>query len=166
MKFFTKELWDKVNSATGEDQTKVENEWLEVCKSYAIQFNNISKLWPEEFLQKYSNNNEFHDFGILGIKILKSKSKSIPFLDLKLSIFDGRRKYTIHYEAVSRLNICSFESNEIAYLMNREEIIDSWGYDEFEIGDNGLLVHQILFLSGSTIEIQFNNINIVEEVLI
>lgn len=97
MNFFTKELWDKVNNATEENQLQVEKEWSENCRLYNKQFDKLKKLLPEQFLEKYSSNGDFHDFGITGVGIVKSKSKLIPFVDLKIGVLMVKKICNILY---------------------------------------------------------------------
>ncbi|AQS08735.1 hypothetical protein CLOBY_08450 [Clostridium saccharobutylicum] len=164
MKFFTKELWDKVNSATDENQLEVEKEWNENCRLYKKQFDELKKMLPDQFLDKYSICGDFHDFSIIGIEIIKSKSKVIPFVDFKIDVANGDEKYAIYYMGISNITINgNFESKEIEYLANKKGVIDSWGYDEFQISDDNLLVHEILFLSGSSMKVQFKDISILDK---
>lgn len=167
MNFFTRELWDRVSNATDEDQLEVEKEWNENCRLYKKQFDELKNLLSKEFLEKYSENGEFHDFSITRIEIVKSESNLMPFVDLKIGIDDGEKKYVIHYTSIKNLVISGkFDSGEIEYLSKREGVIDSWGYDEFQISHDNLLEHEILFLSGSSVKVQFNDIRIIDETLI
>lgn len=128
---------------------------------YNKQFDKVKKLLPKQFMEVYLSNGCFHDCYIMGIEIIRAKSESMPFVDFKISIFDGEKKYEIYYTSVSTLCINgSFISEALDWISWKNGVIDSWGYDEFDISENNLLVHEILFLSGTTVKIECSNISI------
>ena len=128
---------------------------------YNKQFDRAKKSLTKKFLDLYLKNNGFHDCYLVGVEIIRSKSKKIPFIDFQISISNGQKTYAIYYKFVSNLCINGNYSNEnFDYLAYKQGVMDSWGYDEFDINANNLLVHEILFLSGTTFKIECSHISI------
>lgn len=161
MKYFTRELWEKLNSELEEESLKAQKKWNENSKKYSEEFNKVKELLPEHFMEIYRSNNDFHDFLLTSLKLVKNKTKIFPFVDLEISIFDGKDNYKIVYSSISKLDIKgNYNNYEIEYLKKKKNTFDSWGYDEFGLINNNVLSHEILFLSGSTIYVQFAKISI------
>lgn len=159
MKFFTQELCDMIGSNNEEVSRQADEMWNHNIKLYQEQFDKVKKLLTKKFLDIYLKNNEFHDYYFVGEKIIRTKYKKMPFVDFKINISNGLKKYEIIYKSVSRLNILANYINEDCdYLGYKEGVIDSWSYDEFDTNKDNQIVHEILFLSGTTFKIECSHI--------
>ena len=161
MKFFTQELWDRIGSENESIRLVADKEWEQNIIEYNKQFERVKKSLTKKFLDLYLKNNEFHDFYLVGVEIIRSKLKRIPFVDFQIKVSNGQNTYEIWYKSVSNLCIHgNYSSENFDYLAYRQGVMDSWGYDEFDININNILVHEILFLSGTTFKIECSHISI------
>ena len=79
MKFFTQELWDRIGSENESIRLVADKEWEQNIIEYNKQFERVKKSLTKKFLDLYLKNNEFHDFYLVGVEIIRSKLKRIPF---------------------------------------------------------------------------------------
>lgn len=153
MRYFTEELWTKINHGSQEECELAEKQWDKNLAEYTLLFDEFKIRLPKGFLRKYITNGGFHDFRILDIRInQKEYGKKNP-ISVEILITDERKAYKITYQSV------------VKYQMHYEENvgcrgIDDWGYSEFLPLDDDTFSHEILFASGSTVLIHAASISI------
>ena len=62
MKYFTSDLWIKLNSSDEKERISAEKLWDENNKIYNDYFTQSEKLLPKRFIQLYIKHYGFHDY--------------------------------------------------------------------------------------------------------
>ncbi|WP_035294319.1 hypothetical protein [Clostridium sp. KNHs214] len=156
MRYFTNELWSKINSDSQKERDEADFEWDKNNKAYSEIFDLIKVRLSQKFLRTYLSNHGFHDFQIKNIVLTHKEYGFKNPISLDIYVTDSVNTFKITYKCIKQ------------FCVNYEEIegwaarrgFDDWGYDEFLPVDEQTLSHEILFASGSTILIYFKNNNI------
>ena len=147
-------FWPMLNSEDFQVQEKGFQKWTEFVQNHPCYFESIKKHLTKHFCEVYQKM-RFHDFHVQDIEYHSNPPK---MTEVRLFIYDYHEDhsknlyFTITYRNVSKYSI-NVESTQYAI---------SWGYDIFEILENGLLKHRILCSDRTSIEIVFKTINIVK----
>ncbi|GAB6085231.1 hypothetical protein [Alkaliphilus crotonatoxidans] len=150
MKFFTNELWCKINSEDENERLKAEEQWEINDKAYSKEFKVIKEKLPPKFLLEYLQNYGFHDFSVSKIEIVRLEEDS----SLNLTIVNGLTNCIINYGGVKKVSL-SWD------LMTDMLASCDWGYDEFSIVDDTTMSHEILFSTGSNLLVYFQKIKLI-----
>ncbi|MFA6309787.1 MAG: hypothetical protein WC677_08690 [Clostridia bacterium] len=160
MKYFTSDLWNKINSLIEEERAAADKQWVENGKEYCKIFEEIKESLPKKFLKLYFKLG-FHDFKLCDIKINnKEESNNKKPVTVDIILTDEDKKWDIKYIGVKRILIDylpEFTEND---PYSETVGFDDFGYDEFSRVDKNILAHEILFASGATILIHFTKISI------
>ena len=146
------EFWAMVTSDDIQTKESGLQKWKEFNGNNPQYFEWASEKLPKGFAKDYKKINP-HDFQILQIQFDGHLSRGAV---LKLFVYDFHEDYgkDIFYEIVYRgvkghaMTVCNTE-----YRL-------TWGYDIFDICDNGLWIHRILCADGASIEVTFKSISI------
>jgi len=153
MNYFTKELMTNVCSPDAIGGTEIgleyEREWERVYKRYKEYFSKFKNRFSKAFLNEFDNNGAFHDFE------LKSITYSYENSSVVFALGTPKYDYALKYTGVKAYK---FDLPQDAYI---DYHID-WGYCEFEMIDEKLLKHNILFLGRDYIdcEITFRHVSV------
>ena len=123
MRYFTKELWSRINDSNENIRSQAEKEWNANSLTYQQQFTKVKKHLPCGFVKSFLSRNGLHDYTILSALIAKRKQTSC--CDLQLS--NGEETVIVTMVGIKALfvNMNSFHSCVQGKLL--------WGYSEFEI---------------------------------
>lgn len=158
MKYFTYELWNKLNSENEEEREKANNVWKSADEKYDIEFNKIKNEISLGSLKVYYNCKGFHDFSLVKFE-LNQNEQSRNHINVRLEVFSHEfGSYELIYSGVERFGLI-FDRDEMPEFYKMPQL-DTWGYDEFLRVENKILSHEILFVSGATILIHFRRIKI------
>lgn len=157
MKYFTFELWSKLNSSSQEERDKADFGWEKNSKEYSAIFETIKFRFSQRFLKTYLINHGFHDFQIKNIVFTHKEYGFKNPISIVVYITDNENTFKITYKCVKKFDVNYEEDGEDWHARRG---FDDWGYDEFLPIDEQTLSHEILFASGSNILIHFKNNNI------
>lgn len=152
MKYFTSNLWIKINSIDKNERNLAELQWDENDLKYSEYFKEIDKLLPQRFIKIYLKNYGFHDYIINNINIKTVKKKQKPTLMIELEISNFKKSFTILYQYVKK---CNLNLSDITDWFFKEM---RWGYSEFELLDSGLIKQNISCDFNSELEVEFKNV--------
>lgn len=122
MRYFTRELWEKINHPQESERKQAEVEWLQSMKQYQKDFEKVKKHLPHQFTRQYLNRNEFHDYIITDIVITSKHGKYA----CRLQLTD--RNDTLY---LTMFDLKSFKIN-IETFQNCIQGELTWGFSEFE----------------------------------
>lgn len=161
MKYFKRELWEKINSEVEQEREQAELEWERNDKIYWESFRKTKQHLPKEFLSVYQQNHWFHDCLISGLEVVKKSDDYRGSVSIEIKISKGPQKWLIRYANVTKFYLDFVAEEELSFFggMN-SNAWDEWGYDEFYCIDEDTLSHEILFSSRRTILIYFKRISI------
>ena len=71
MRYFTKELWSKINDNDESIRIQAEKEWNTNSLIYQQQFMDVRKYLSRGFVKSYLSRNGLHDYTVLGMLITK-----------------------------------------------------------------------------------------------
>ncbi len=71
MKHYNRELWYQINDRDESIRLNAEREWKENDQLYSRKFEEVKKLLPRRFVKEYLKRCGMHDYGILGLNIVK-----------------------------------------------------------------------------------------------
>lgn len=157
MRYFTDELWSKLNSDSQKERDEAFFEWDKNNKAYSEIFDLVKFRLSQKFLRMYLGNHGFHDFQIKNIVLTHKEYGFKNPISLEIYVTDSVNTFKITYKCIKKFYV-NYEEIEEDWSARRG--FDTWGYDEFIPVDEQTLSHEILFASGSTILIHFKNNNI------
>lgn len=159
MKYFTPDLWEKINSEVEQERQEAELEWQRNDKIYFESFQKTKQHLPQDFVSIYQKNHCFHDCLISSFEVTKKPDDSGGAVSIELKISNGSKHWLIQYGNVTRFHLDFIAEDEISFFAGTgSNAWDEWGYDEFSLTDQDAVCHEILFSSGRTITIQFATI--------
>ena len=126
MRYFTKELWSRINSQDKSIRLNAEKEWTSNSLAYQQKFAEIRKHLPPTFIKSYLSRNGLHDYIILGMTITKRERA----YSCEVQLTNDEETVLIVISGIKALQV-SIESF-LCCLQGRI----SWGYSEFEITPN------------------------------
>ena len=164
MKYFTKELWLGGNKRSESDQRRVLEQWNTNFQEYQKQLKALQGRLTKRaynFFTKVS----LHDGRVTAFTVGDAIHHDIhgaekfninvhnPTVEIKVLGCQLDRQYTLSYGKVRRV---LFDYPSDKPLFHREGgHIGDWGYDELTAADKEYLRHELLFASGTTILIEF-----------
>lgn len=153
MKYFTDELWSKINSSCPKEREEAESVWEKNLQSYWENFellqNKLSKKTYDFF-----ENHSFHDCRLVKVELIHRKQGTLNPITVHVVITNQIDTWQITYKCVKKISM-NYESGETNYIDRNG--FDDWGYDELLVVDEETLSHEILFASGATFLVHFKN---------
>ena len=160
MKYFTSELWEKINSDSSEVREQAKARWGVNNKEYSQLFEKIKYRLSKKYLKTYLNEHGFHDYNLIRFEVIHDKSGYKEPVEIRMIITDSINTWDIVYKCIKKLGI-DYASNPVAMPGKKKKYYDGFdniGYNEFFEVDERTLSHEILFVSGATILIYFEKI--------
>jgi hypothetical protein len=154
MKYFTSDLWIKINSNNKNERNLAEEQWDKNDSIYTAYFSEIKNKLPVNFLNTYFDCQGFHDYIIKDIYISNQEKQKDSLISLTINVGNPKKSFSIIYQGVEKYNI--FVPGTCNWMNSRM----SWGYTEFELLSNGLFKQNILCDMDSEIEIVFKNVEV------
>lgn len=153
MRYFTKELWSKINNYDENIRTQAEKEWNTNSLTYQQQFTEVRKHLSCGFVKSYLSRNGLHDYTILGMLI--TKREQTYCCDLQLS--NGEETVLIAMVGIKALlvDIDSFQCCVQGKL--------AWGYSEFEITPGNNVKLSVLCDEQNEIQFEFEKIRLIKQ---
>lgn len=152
MKYFTGELCGRINSESITEREQARLEWKQNDEVYSKVFENVKPMLTKKFLKMYLIAHGFHDCEFLSFEVIQPKRWANDPITVRIVISNRESKFTHTYKKVKKIRM-NYDSEERMSKWG----IDTWRYDEFLLVDDKQLTHEILFASGATIFIQFEN---------
>jgi hypothetical protein len=156
MKYYTYELWEKLNSEKSEERKLARNELTKNGEEYFEQFKIVKNKLPKSFIEKYMKYDGFHDFKLEDIIISNQVKQPI---NVDLTVLGEGKKFRIEYSGIKNFSINYLNEKGDSRYQNG---FDAWGYCEFFELSHKVFSHEILFASGAIILIHFKKIKIIE----
>lgn len=156
MKYFTDELWSKINSESAIEREQARIEWDKNLEISWKLFDSIKYRLSKKFLKLFFEADGFHDCDFQSFEVIQPKEFAIDPITVRIVISDGEYKWTIKYKKVKKIMI----NYDLVIDEYGSRGMDTWGYSEFLTVDDNYLSCEILFASGATILIQFKNKNL------
>ena len=153
MRYFTKELWLKINDHDEIIRSQAEQQWDANSLIYQQQFMEVRKYLSRGFVKSYLSRNGLHDYTILDMLI--TKRKQIYCCDLQLS--NGDETVLIAMIGIKALlvDIESFRCCVQGKL--------AWGYSEFEITPANNTKLSVLCDVHNEMQFEFEKIKLIKQ---
>lgn len=153
MRYFTKELWSRINDYDENIRTQAEEEWNTNSLTYQQQFLEVRKHLPRSFVKSYLSRDGLHDYTILGMLI--TKREQTYCCDLQLS--NGEETLLIAMVGIKAMlvDIDSFHCCVQGKL--------AWGYSEFEITPGNNVKLSVLCDLQNEIQFEFERIRLIKQ---
>jgi hypothetical protein len=160
MKYFTPQFWLSMQSPNWERSSK---RWNRRFESYKKELSKILPMMASSGREFFGNPLVLHDGKLTrfeaGDQIATPTSdyaRGYPGSQVRLYVISDRvqqRCYVLRYKEVSRINL-SLPGEKILFPTGSDDF-HHWGYDELSLRGSGIFRHEILFASGATILIDF-----------
>lgn len=153
MRYFTKELWSRINDYDENIRAQAEKEWNINSLAYEQQFMEARKHLSRRFIKSYLSRNGLHDYTILGMLI--TKRERTYCCELQLS--NGEETVLITMVGIKALlvDIDSFHCCVQGKL--------AWGYSEFEITPGNNVRLAILCDEQNELQFEFEKIRFIKQ---
>lgn len=148
MRYFTKELWARINDANNASRIRAEQEWNANCILYQQQFANVRPYLTHEFVNSFLTRKGLHDYTILGMTVIKEGSKYL--CEIQLTNGSERVFVTMLGLRALQINVASFQSCMLGNL--------TWGYCEFDITSKGGIQLSVLCDMQNEMQFEFQKI--------
>ena len=153
MRYFTKELWSKINNYDENIRTKAEKEWNANSLAYQQQFEKAKKHLSQGFVKTYLSRNGLHDYTILSIAFTQKKRT----YSCELQLSNGTETVLIAMSGIkaSRIDIeslCCCVQGKLA-----------WGYSEFEITPGNNVKLAVLCDEQNEMQFVFEKIRLIKQ---
>lgn len=153
MRYFTKELWSKINDYDENIRTQAQKEWDINSLAYQQQFMTARKHLTCGFVKSYLSRNGLHDYTILGMLI--TKREQMYCCDLQLS--NGKETVLIAMVGIKAMlvDIDSFRCCVQGRL--------TWGYSEFEVTSSNNVKLAVLCDEQNEMQFEFEKIRLIKQ---
>ncbi|MFX0549450.1 hypothetical protein ACOAKC_08935 [Hathewaya histolytica] len=159
MRYFTNELWNKINSDSEYEREKAYLEWDKNDKEYYEIFNIVKGLLPKKFIKIYEQEYGFHDYELRNFEVIHGQKGYVDPVEFSVVITNGDNVWDIVYKKIKKISINYQQQSDVSKRKKRVyEGFDDYGYDEFFQIDGKTLSHEILFALGATILVHFEEI--------
>ncbi|MFD2115642.1 hypothetical protein ACFSTH_11580 [Paenibacillus yanchengensis] len=152
MKYFKNSIWELINSEDLVEKRQAKELWKLNAKMYWTEFLKLRKRLPNGVFDIFEKN-DFHDFEIKECLIQHTVANGKP-AQFQLKITDGYEEWVIQYSNINKL---CFKFDDDKCIENFGINIDCWGYHELLEIDENNISHEILFSSGTTLLVCFEN---------
>ena len=133
MKYYTDELWTKVNSESAEERLKAEEQWDKNDEEYTTKiFQNIKKRLTKNFMNIYLKEHGFHDYHLKDFKIKHGERGFKDPVEVRLTVTNEENTWTIIYKKIKKIVVNYEQEPDLFPGMGRRfyEGFDDYGYDE------------------------------------
>jgi hypothetical protein len=163
MKYKTRELWQGFNSNDNELRRHAAEQWEKNVREYQRQLEGLKPRLDEQ-TNRFFTTEDLHDGRLLAFTAGDDIDFSAggrkfdihrhnPSVRLQVLGANLDSLYRLTYSKVSRVVFDYPTDNPLFHGIGRQ--IGDWGYDELTAVDEDYLRHEILFASGTTILIEF-----------
>ncbi|MCT8976979.1 hypothetical protein N4T77_10220 [Clostridium sp. CX1] len=162
MKYYTSELWRKLNSDSDEEREDAKKQWTKNSKEYGERFEKLKYKLPKRFLQIFMKEYGFHDYYLTDLQIIHETPGYRNPVKVILTITDTEKSWNIIYHGIKDIDV-KYTSEPYVRPGKTKKYYDGfdiYGYNEFNEVDEETLSHEILFASGATILVSFRKISI------
>ena len=168
MRYFTKELWQQINSRDPDLIRSADSAWHQNLVSYRTQVEalegRVSKKTFRFFTRESLHDSRLVEWTVgdaIGLEtqrasLFKRRSKP-PAARIRVISYRGDTVYELSYTGV-QLAQFDFPTSQPRFWTPGDPI-DDWGYDELSAVDDLHLQHEALFASGATMRIVFERFN-------
>lgn len=153
MRYFTKELWLKINDNNETIRIQAENEWKVNGLSYQQQLEEIKEHLPRKFIKDYFSRNGLHDYSILGMSMTKRNQE----YSCDLQLTNGTETVLVSMCGLKALQI---DVDSFQYCMQGKL---TWGYSEFEIIHNNSIQLSVLCDMQNEMRFRFKSIKLAKQ---
>lgn len=150
MRYFTKELWIKINDSDEAVRTQAQKEWNENGLRYQREFKEIQKHISGQFINEYLCRNGLHDYNILCLAITGTERE----YSCQLQLTDGAETVLI---TIAGLKAFRIDATSLQYCIQGKL---EWGYGEFEITPENNIKLSVLCDIQNEMEFEFESIKI------
>ncbi|MFL6231012.1 MAG: hypothetical protein ACJ741_19730 [Pyrinomonadaceae bacterium] len=164
MKYFTKELWEGLNTEDDALFRQADEQWECNREAYFRQLQQV-KTRLSKSAARFFGSVSLHDGRLLafvsgdhvGYRESElssvSRNKGRPEVRMHVLDFEQRWLHSLSYAKVRKV-LFDFPSDHPLFYEEGGRIAD-WGYDELTDAGDSYLRHEVLFSSGTTILIEF-----------
>ena len=150
MKYFKGEYWAMSNSVNEKTREKGDELWDINDKQYSEYIQTVENKLPKVFIKIYYDNHGFHDYHVKKIAIdCFEKSK----FNISITLTHRADIFLLKYTGVIAINFDIPLNHD--WMGGKME----WGYDEFELLENGIWEHRILCDFDCEFHIRFKTIS-------
>ena len=153
MRYFTKELWSRINETDATVQLQAEQEWHKNSLVYQQEFEKAKKHLPNEFVQDFLFRKGLHDYTIMGIAIAKREHA----YSCELQLTDALETVLITMFGLRSFRI---DVDSLQHSMHGELV---WGYSEFEIVSENSIQLAVLCDMQNEIQFEFETIKLTKQ---
>lgn len=153
MRYFTKELWSKINDYDENIRTQAEKEWNRNVLAYQQHFGEIRTHLSRGFVKSYLSRNGLHDYTILGMLITKREQSYC--CELQLSNCEETVLIAMVGIKALLVGIDSFRCCVQGKL--------TWGYSEFEITPENNVKLSVLCDEQNELQFEFEKIRLIKQ---
>ena len=132
MKYFSSDLWERINSPEKSIRDAAENEWKKREDEYRKQYESVKAFFPSSFLAEFIKHNGFHDFTIVSIECLSEKR------EVSIHLSHGDAQCRLELKEISRIQL------DFACFENCICGKPAWGYSELDRTPDGRLKISVL----------------------
>lgn len=150
MRYYTKELWKRINDLDEKIRIKAEEEWYSNDLAYNQRFKDVRKKLSRKFVEKYLSRKGFHDYIIQNIAIKKTKRSYSCELELTL----GTDVVIVKMSGIHALKI---DISTFSYCIQGNL---TWGFGEFDITSENKIKLELLCDLDNEMIFEFEKINI------
>lgn len=151
MRYFTKELWSRLNDCDENIRIKAEKEWNANSVAYQQQFVKTKEHLSRGFVKDYLSRNGLHDYFILGIEVTK-KGRTYC---CQLQLSNGSETALLVMTDINKLKI------DIVSFLHCIQRKLSWGYGEFGITPEKTITLSILCDEQNEMQFEFKSIKFI-----
>lgn len=150
MRYFTKELWSRINHHDEAVRAQAEKEWTNNALLYRKYFGEVQSYFPRRFMDEYLLRNGFHDYTVLGIYVTMADRE----YSCNIQLTNGLETVLCTMIGLKALQIdaTSFQCCMLGKL--------AWGYSEFAITPENNLQVSVLCDLQNEMMFQFKSVRL------
>lgn len=153
MRYFTKELWLRINDHDETVRMQAEKEWKANSLSYQLQFEKTREHLSCGFIKDYLFRNGLHDYIILGIVVTKRGRE----YSCELQLTNGAETVLVAMYGLKALKI---DVDSFQCCMQGKLV---WGYSEFEITPENNIQLAVLCDMQNEMKFQFKSMKFTKQ---
>jgi hypothetical protein len=174
MKYKTRELWVRINSHSNTEYRGASDQWDKNIQDYWMQLEQLKPRLNDQ-ANGFFTTEDLHDGRLLAftvgddIDFANTNAKKFSINDhntaVRLTVLGENLDvlFTLHYSKVKRV-VFDYPTDDPLFHDEGNHIGD-WGYDELTAAGGDYLRHEILFSSGTTIIIEFEQFSYEKEII-
>ena len=165
MKYFTKEFWLRLQDIA--NSPAHDEEWERLLVAYRDELAGLAERIPPATMVFFAEAN-VHDGQLLEFRVSQPTART-PWdgaaetehpVDVQLVVQEegGASTWRLKYSNVRRVNV-DYPSTSPLFPMGGEGFGD-WGYHELTNAGGGLLRHEVLFATGTSLLVEFGTVDV------